>query len=465
MHLGRGLPVLLSSTRQPLPASHALIKGSLEALHRIYLLAGSIVACLLMPMALAAEETDLEAKTRQLHEVKSRIESLNRTLRTTENQRDVESRALRETEQKIGRIARRIRATDQSLQRQKRQLAELEAQRADARLKLDSHRSSLERQIRAAYTMGRQEKVKILLNQEDPAVVSRVMVYYDYFNAARISQMEQIEESLRELNQIEHEIAQEEQRLQQLQSKNNHERLHLEAAKHGRKEIIAQLNHQLKDKGLELSGLKDNENQLTSLISDIQQALADLPLDPAAHDPFRSRKGKLPWPASGDLVANFGSRREVGKLKWDGVMIAAPEGREVRAIHHGRVAFADWLRGFGLLLIIDHGDGFMSLYGHNQSLFKETGEWVEPGEVVAQVGSSGGRTHSGIYFGIRHNGEPQNPKLWCKRTQGRSISARERTHGQVSVISYINARPGRYHGRDKPPVMETGRSMREGSMG
>ncbi len=391
-----------------------------------------LTACLLSP-GLAADDEELEAKTRQLEQVKSRIESLNQALRSTESQRDEQNRALQETEQKVGLIARRIRVTDLSLQRQQRQLAELEADRADARLKLDSHRSSLEQQIRAAYAMGRQEKVKILLNQEDPAVVSRVMVYYDYFNAARLSQMERIEESLHELNRIEHEIAREEQRLQQLQEKNNNERLQLETAKRGRMEIVAKLNLRLKDQGQELSELKDDENQLSSLISNIQQALSDLPLDPAAHDPFRSRKGKLPWPANGSLAASFGSRREVGKLTWDGVMIAAPEGREVHAIHHGRVAFADWLRGFGLLLIIDHGDGYMSLYGHNQSLFKETGEWVEPGEVVAQVGSSGGRTQSGIYFGIRHNGEPQNPMLWCKRTKGRTITDRERPYGQASA--------------------------------
>jgi septal ring factor EnvC (AmiA/AmiB activator) len=415
-----------------------------------------LLSLCLLPLSQADDDEELEAKTRRLNQVKSRIESLNKTLRSTEGQRDEQSRVLQQTEQKIGLIARRIRVTDLSLQRQKRQLAELETDRADARMKLDNHQSSLERQIRAAYAMGRQEKVKILLNQQDPAVVSRVMVYYDYFHAARVTQMEQIEESLRELQRIEREIAQEERRLQQLQVKNNNERKQLEAAKHGRQEIIAQLNRQLKDQGRELKDLKDDENQLTLLISNIQKVLADLPLDPAVYDPFRSRKGKLPWPSRGSLVATYGSRRDVGKLTWDGVMIAAPEGREVRAIHHGRVAFADWLRGFGLLLIIDHGDGFMSLYGHNQSLFKETGEWVEPGEVVAQVGSSGGRTHSGIYFGIRHNGEPENPKLWCRRTNGRTISLYKSAGGNESW---------QLQAGDQNLLREVVKLKREGSVG
>ena len=378
----------------------------------------------LLPLCQAAD-SDLESKTRQLDQVKSRIQSLHQQLTSTESQRDKEGKALQATEEQIGLIARRIRVTDQSLNRQQRHMAELEAQRGDARLQLDKHQTTLERQIRAAYAMGRQEKVKILLNQQDPAIVSRVMVYYDYFNEARIGQMKQIEESLQELNRIEREIAQEELRLQQLQAKNQNERLQLEAVQRERQQIIATLNQQLKDQGRELDNLKDDESQLQSLISNIQEVFSDLPLDPAAHEPFQKRKGKLPWPSSGHMIASFGSRRDVGKLLWDGVMISAPEGREVRAIAHGRVAFADWLRGFGLLLIIDHGDGYLSLYGHNQSLFKETGEWVEPGEVVAQVGSSGGRTSAGIYFGIRHNGTPENPKLWCKNSPGRKVSQRE----------------------------------------
>ncbi|MES9944847.1 MAG: peptidoglycan DD-metalloendopeptidase family protein [Candidatus Thiodiazotropha sp.] len=382
-----------------------------------------------------AEESELDARAK-LEQVKQRIHSLQNQLQSTQGKWEQHSQALQKTEKQIGDFARRIRVTEQSLKRQQRRLAELESKRGDARLHLDQHRASLERQIRAGYAMGRQEKLKILLNQKDPAVVSRVMVYYDYFNSARVQQMESIQESLRQLRSIEREIAQEEQRLQQLLAKNQNQKQQLEAARTGRKKIIASLNSRLKDKGQELDSLKSDEKQLRSLLADIQQALSDIPLDTTAHVPFNSRKGKLPWPSRGRLAARFGSRRDVGKLKWDGVLIAAPEGQEVRAIHHGRVAFADWLRGFGLLLIIDHGDGYMSLYGHNQSLFKETGEWVEPGEVVAQVGNSGGRTTSGVYFGIRHNGQPKNPTQWCQRIKGRKIADRGRKIRQKELSFY-----------------------------
>ncbi len=140
------------------------------------------------------------------------------------------------------------------------------------------------------------------------------------------------------------------------------------------------------------------------------------------HKPFKALRGGLEWPARGRLVSLFGTQR-AGNLKWDGVVIAAKEGSEVKAIHHGRVAFSDWLRGFGLLMIIDHGDGYMSLYGHNQSLFKETGDWVEPGETIAVMGNSGGQRNAGVYFGIRYKGKAVNPKKWCKRVTGNRIGA------------------------------------------
>jgi septal ring factor EnvC (AmiA/AmiB activator) len=382
-----------------------------------------------------AKESAQTARVK-LERVKERIKSLQRQLHSTKGEWEQHSEALQKTEKKIGDFARRIRVTQQSLNRQKRRLADLENRRADARLHLDQHRASLEGQIQAGYVMGQQDKLKILLNQQDPAVVSRVMVYYDYLNSARVQQMKTINQSLRQLQSVEREIAQEEQRLQQLLSKNNNQKQQLEATRSGREQIIVKLNKHLKDKGDELDSLKSDEKQLQSLLAEILQALSDIPLDSTAHVPFNTRKGKLPWPSRGRLAASFGSKRKLGKLKWDGVLIAAPQGREVRAIHHGRVAFADWLRGFGLLLIIDHGDGYMSLYGHNQSLFKETGEWVEPGEVVAQVGNSGGRSSAGVYFGIRHNGQPINPIHWCERIKGRKIASWGRKIRQKELSFY-----------------------------
>lgn len=396
-----------------------------------------VVSCLYPGTLTAAEPDKVQQKARELEQVKSHIEDLRKQLSSVESMRQEHDSVLGQTEKQIGLITRRMRVIGQSLKRQQRRLTTLEQERADARLQLDKHRQVMEGQLRAAYVMGRQEKVKILLNQQDPAVVSRMMVYYDYLNAARLEQMELISRNLNKLTRIEREISEEERRLQQLHAKVEQEKAQLEQAQVERQRIIAGLSRELQGKEQELKGLKDDEKQLQSLLVKLQEALADIPLDSTTDNPFKTRKGKLPWPSKGRVAASFGSARVVGKLRWDGVLIAAPEGREVRAIHHGRVAFADWLRGFGLLLIIDHGEGYMSLYGHNQSLFKETGEWVEPGEVVAQVGNSGGRSEPGVYFGIRHNGEAEDPKRWCKRIKGNRVgrlSLYPEKSGRVALI-------------------------------
>jgi septal ring factor EnvC (AmiA/AmiB activator) len=179
--------------------------------------------------------------------------------------------------------------------------------------------------------------------------------------------------------------------------------------------LLAALEREIGAKDRRLKALVEDEARLQRVLATLRRALADLPRGFDAEKPFPTQRGHLPWPASGSVKAAFGARRGVGELKWNGILIAAPEGRAVHAVHRGRVAFADWLRGFGLLMIVDHGDGYMSLYGHNQHLLKEVGEWVEAGEAVASVGASGGRAESGLYFEIRHDGRPVDPVRWLAR--------------------------------------------------
>ena len=187
-----------------------------------------------------------------------------------------------------------------------------------------------------------------------------------------------------------------------------------------RRELVAKLTAELQDQGRQLARLQSDERELNALIKGLEQALADIPVEHPQQMQFAALRGRLPWPASGRIVSRFGTPR-LGGLFWDGVMISAPEGREVRAVHHGRVAFADWLRGLGLLMIVDHGDGYMTLYGHNQSLFKEVGDWVEADEAIALVGSSGGRERAGVYFGVRFKGRPVDPAKWCRRMAGSKV--------------------------------------------
>ena len=152
------------------------------------------------------------------------------------------------------------------------------------------------------------------------------------------------------------------------------------------------------------------------------ELLADIPLGPSDSRPFKQQKGKLPWPASGAFLASYGEPRKQGGLKWNGVLISSKHGTPVRAISHGRIAFADWLQGFGFITIIDHGEGYMSLYGHNETLVKQAGDWVNAGEVIATSGDSGGQPMPGVYFEIRSRGKPVNPGNWCSRKAKHQLS-------------------------------------------
>lgn len=177
----------------------------------------------------------------------------------------------------------------------------------------------------------------------------------------------------------------------------------------------------MQDSKKQLRRWETDEKALVKLLIQLQQTLENMPMGEGTRKNFAQQKGKLPWPTKGKLVIRYGSSRQVGNLKWQGIMIRASQGQNIKAVSHGRVAFADWLRGFGLLIILDHGDGFMSLYGHNQSLLKETGDWVDPGEPISTAGDSGGQSKTGLYFEIRKNGKPVNPMRWCRKQRGTRV--------------------------------------------
>lgn len=370
-----------------------------------------------------ADDSAHKAKIEKLKQLQGKIQSVEHSLNDAKSKKKSTNSILRDTERSIGESARRLRVLDGRLVRHRQQLAKLEESRQQEKSALDRHRVVLEKQIRAAYAMGRQERLKILLNQQDPIKLSRVMTYYDYLNAERTKQMSAIAEMLNQLESLERKISAEEARLLALKEREEAERLALERAREAREKALLAIDNTIKDKSQQMRHLKQDEERLQQVLADLQQALTSLSQEVFEDRPFKKLRGKLPWPAKGRIAASFGSSKQVGNLRWDGVLIRAAEGNEIRAIHHGRIAFADWLRGFGLLIIIDHGEGYMSLYGHNQSLFKETGEWVEPGEVVALVGNSGGLRKPSLYFGIRYNGKAVNPRRWCQKQKGSKVGA------------------------------------------
>ena len=379
-----------------------------------------LAALTLLASTLALAGSGAAEQREKLDALRERIAGLRAQIASTSDERSTLSSQLQQSEQQIGRLARKLRVLEGRLERQRERLGELRTEHQARSVALQQQREALVRQVRAAYVMGRQERLKILLNQEDPSTLSRVMAYYDYLGRARAEKMRVIRGHLERLVATEREIRDEEQKLAGLRDEQSAELAAMQHNQDQRREIVAQLTRDLNDKGRRLDRMQSDERDLKTLIDGIEQALADIPVGNPDQEAFAGQRGRLPWPARGSLVNRFGAAR-LGSLVWDGVMISAPEGEEVRAVHHGRVAFADWLRGFGLLLIVDHGDGYMTLYGHNQSLFKEAGDWVEIDEPIALVGSSGGRDQAGVYFGIRHDGRAVDPVKWCRRPKGSKV--------------------------------------------
>lgn len=384
-----------------------------QPLRTAIILVGVGLTAITSPAALG-KPTDQQ----RLEAVRAQIRELQSVLKRSHTKRGELQDNLQRIETQLGDVAGSLHRIDGELEQGTRELKALKTRRGKLRGDLTEQRGLLAAQVRAAYAMGRQEQIKMLLNQQDPARVGRVLVYYDYFNRARAQQIGQVRTTLQELDQVELRITSKNVELATLRDRQLNEQQTLQEGRKARQTLLDHLNRDIKTTGGQLARLQEDEQRLVRLLQDLARRPA---AENAERTAFAKLRGKLQWPTNGKLAVRFGERRPVGKLRWQGVLIDAPEGREVHAISHGRVAFADWLRGFGLLLIIDHGDGYMSLYGHNQSLFKETGEWVEPGEVIASVGASGGQSESGLYFEIRKNGRPVNPQRWCERAKGLNV--------------------------------------------
>jgi septal ring factor EnvC (AmiA/AmiB activator) len=358
---------------------------------------------------------DVQSKQAELERLRQRIAKLQDELNLDRSRYDTLTTDLRKVEQRIGRIGRSIKRLKKQLNEQEKKLAALQQRRGELQISIAEQRNYLAGQIRASYAMGRQEYFKILLNQEDPSAVGRTLTYYDYLNKARTQRIENLNHTIEELEQVRQKLDRENRRLRSLREKREQERREMTASRKERKDVVARLKSEIRSKDQQLTGLMADERELQSLLRALTEALEDIPAAPGDHKAFATLKGKLKWPTRGSRIVAYGEPRKLGKLKWQGVVIAGKEGQEVRAVSHGRVAFADWLRGYGLLLIIDHGDGYMSLYGHNQSLYREVGDWVEKGDVVAAVGNSGGIDRNALYFEIRKDGKPTNPIRWCRR--------------------------------------------------
>ncbi len=337
---------------------------------------------------------------------------------------------LADVERRYGETAATLRSLYKQIEQKRRNIDKIELEILACQRAIAKERKELAGQVKAAYEMGQQEELKLLLNQQDPALSSRMMIYYSYINKARLAKIAQLESSIKSLEQLDKQKQAETQQLELDLQQKKMQQAALNEVRQQRKALLADMAATSYQE--QLNYLAESENKLRALITSLPQelgikasppvpvatgeAVADVGQDAVpdsnvadVQGDFTHFKGKLSWPVQGKIVRNASGLAAEG-----GVLIEAKEGLDVHAVAAGKVTFADWMRSYGYLVIIDHGGGYMSLYAFNQSLFKQVNDTVKAGEIIASVGQSGGRSQPGLYFGIRKNAQPIDPLVWCR---------------------------------------------------
>ena len=372
-----------------------------------------VVAVLLLPMPAVCETTSPEELESRLEQLRGEISSIQQRIDRDLGERDQYLEELAGAERRVSAARRASRETAASLDSIADDIESLEHQRRELEGNVAEHAHSLARQLSVAYRYGAGSRLKMLLNQDDPRRVSRQLAYHGYLTRARLKAMESLNDSLAELVRTGEELGRQQQAQQQLFEREQEELGRLERARSEREQTLARLEERIRDDRERMAELKQDAAELTRLLGELAAALADVPPDFEVAA-FTELRGRLPSPVNGRVVRSFGEQRG-GDLQWSGWLIRAESGETVRTVAHGRVAYAEWLRGYGLLIIIDHGDGFMSLYAHNEALLRDVGDWVSPREQIATVGNSGGVDEFGVYFELRHDGRPIDPVNWVAR--------------------------------------------------
>jgi len=388
----------------------------------------ALLASVLLLLLLAspdAKPAGAGAKERELRELRGRIEALQKSLDEAEESKSEAADALRESERAISETNRALRELGAQSRETQRQLAALSAESRRHEAALRTQQEQLTRLLYHHYLGSQSEPLKLLLNREDPNEIARRLHYFGYISRARARLIMETRESLARLRQLARETSQKASELAAVTTESKALRSRLDREKRARSQVLTRISRDIQRQRREIGTMKRDEGRLARLVESLAKLMARskpaprlknerVPQAPSGDSPFLELKGKLNLPVRGELANRFGSPRADGGVVWKGLFIAARSGDEVRAIADGRVVFADWLRGFGNLLIVDHGDAYMSLYGNNEALYKRVGDPIRGGEPVAAVGASGGNADSGLYFEMRHQGRPLDPLDWVK---------------------------------------------------
>lgn len=363
--------------------------------------------CLCLPLSLAAQ--DPVATEKQLQALKQQIERLQQQVGKRQDDLKNAQSELRRFDRQIGEVTAELDQLQQRLEQLEQHRGNLGADESRLLSGLQEREAQIRTLLQEQYRLGRQPGVQLILSQQDPQELARMLRYYDSVSSGLASQLEQFRQQLEQLEQTRSEIARADTDLITTRDALVQRREELKQARTGQAGALARLQRSLQEDQSKLGKLQQDQKQLESVLAEIRRSLEKIRLQTDGLQ-FSQRKGKLDWPLSGSVRRAFGS--QVDNVSYEGMLIAAQAGTRVKAVHHGRVVFADWLRGYGLVLILDHGGGYLSLYGHNDSLLREPGEWVGTGEAVALAGSSGGNGETGLYFAIRHQGRSIDPISW-----------------------------------------------------
>jgi septal ring factor EnvC (AmiA/AmiB activator) len=383
----------------------------------------AVVLLLLLLASPAAEPAEAAAKEKELRELRGRIETLQKSLAEAEGTRSEATDALRESERAISETNRALRELGEQTREINLRLAEISAESRRGEDALKTQQVLLARLLYQQYLGGQSEPLKLLLNREDPNEIARRLHYFGYVSRSRAQLIEATRRNVAQLHELARNAAEKAAELAAVTDESRALRARLEREKRARSQVLTRISRDISRQRREIGTMKRDENRLAQLVERLGKLVARskpaprvrnerVPQPSGAEGAFPDLKGRLSLPVRGELANRFGSPRADGGVVWKGLFIAARSGEEVRAIADGRVVFADWLRGFGNLLIVDHGDAYMSLYGNNESLYKRVGDDIRAGDPVAAVGASGGNADSGLYFELRHQGRPLDPLDW-----------------------------------------------------
>ena len=371
-----------------------------------------------------------EDDAQQRERLRRQVEQLTAELQLAHKARDEHSRELAGVEVKFSDLTAKLHHTEQQSSEVRASLQELMVELEPIEKRIATQREVLKQQVRTSFLMGRQQQLRMLLSMDDPTRVSRMATYYSYLMSARADVIRDVRQTHYQLLETGARIRAEEQRLQVLKTEQSQLLQSLQVMREARRLAVERWNEKIRNTDERLAMVREDMRQLERLTERLKESVEQVarqvaedrgqPQASPQPEPFTSGQGKLQWPLSGKLLQRFGEHL-VDDVRLKGMVISAPAGSQVRAVYSGEVVFADWLRGYGLMMIIDHGEGYMTLYGYNQSLLKSVGDKVKGGEVISLSGESGGQQQPALYFAIRRGAESFDPLRWCVRLADNSV--------------------------------------------